>query len=87
MQNDLLVPLERFSPTLVENVFLRIEEPEHPRVFPVAAAAQAAPQTIGQFYAQIAKVIQDAVNRIQWALREVLPRDDEFQEIPEKPDD
>jgi hypothetical protein len=32
-------------------------------------------------------LIQDAVNRIQWALREVLPRDDEFQEIPEKPDD
>jgi hypothetical protein len=31
-------------------------------------------------------LIQDAVNRIQWALREVLPRDDEFQEIPEKAD-
>lgn len=31
-------------------------------------------------------LIQDAVNRIQWALREVLPRDDDFQEIPEKVD-
>jgi hypothetical protein len=30
--------------------------------------------------------IQDAVNRIQWALREVLPRDTEFEEIPEKTD-
>ena len=30
------------------------------------------------------ELVQDAVNRIQWALREVLPRDDEFQEIPEK---
>ena len=29
--------------------------------------------------------VQDAVNRIQWALREVLTRDD-FKEIPEKTD-
>jgi hypothetical protein len=32
------------------------------------------------------ELVQDAVNRIQWALREILPRDDEFQEIPEKTD-
>jgi light-regulated signal transduction histidine kinase (bacteriophytochrome) len=30
------------------------------------------------------ELVQDAVNRIQWALREVLPRDADFQEIPEK---
>jgi hypothetical protein len=30
------------------------------------------------------ELVQDAVNRIQWALREVLPRDDDYQEIPEK---
>jgi 1,2-phenylacetyl-CoA epoxidase catalytic subunit len=30
------------------------------------------------------ELLQDAVNRIQWALREVLPRDDDFSEIPEK---
>jgi len=30
------------------------------------------------------ELVQDAVNRIQWALREILPRDDDFQEIPEK---
>jgi len=30
------------------------------------------------------ELVQDAVNRIQWALREVLPRDDDFQEIPER---
>ena len=30
------------------------------------------------------ELIQDAVNRIQWALREVLPRDTDFDEIPEK---
>jgi C4-dicarboxylate-specific signal transduction histidine kinase len=29
-------------------------------------------------------LVQDAVNRIQWALREILPRDDDYQEIPEK---
>jgi hypothetical protein len=33
------------------------------------------------------ELVQDAVNRIQWALREILPRDDdELQEIPEKTD-
>ena len=30
------------------------------------------------------ELVQDAVNRIQWALREVLPRDADFQKIPEK---
>ena len=30
------------------------------------------------------ELVQDAVNRIQWALREVLPRDDDYQKIPEK---
>jgi hypothetical protein len=30
------------------------------------------------------ELIQDAVNRIQWALREVLPRDADFDELPEK---
>src|SRR3954463_2725455 len=31
------------------------------------------------------ELVQDAVNRIQWALREILPRDDgEYTEIPEK---
>ena len=30
------------------------------------------------------ELVQDAVNRIQWALREVLPRDADFGEIPDK---
>ncbi len=30
------------------------------------------------------ELVQDAVNRIQWALREVLPRDTDFEEIPDK---
>src|SRR4051812_33502298 len=30
------------------------------------------------------ELVQDAVNRIQWALREVLPRDADFDEIPDK---
>ncbi|MFL6301284.1 MAG: hypothetical protein ACJ71N_11840 [Terriglobales bacterium] len=30
------------------------------------------------------EMVQDAVNRIQWALREILPRDDDYREIPEK---
>jgi hypothetical protein len=30
------------------------------------------------------ELVQDAVNRIQWALREILPREDDRREIPEK---
>lgn len=59
VQDDLLVPLERFSPALVENVFLRIEEPENPKDLQVIAGLAASePTTIGQFYAAIARVIE-----------------------------
>jgi hypothetical protein len=58
IQNDLIVPLEPFSRKLVETVFLEIEEPEHPKVFPTFAA-EAEVRTIGQFYAQISRTIQD----------------------------
>jgi hypothetical protein len=51
ISNDLIVGLEPFSIDLMKNVFMKIEEPEHPIVFP-AAAALALPEfaTIGQFY-------------------------------------
>jgi hypothetical protein len=62
VQDDLLVPLEPFNPTLVEKIFLRIEEPETPLDFPVLEAAVAAPQTIGQFYAAIARAIEQKGN-------------------------
>jgi hypothetical protein len=48
------VPLARFSLDLVENVFMRIEEPDQPIVFPVgtrmAALMQQQFRTIGDFY-------------------------------------
>jgi len=45
------VGLEAFSLDLVENVFMEIEEPEHPLTFPgVAAGLQADFSTIGEFY-------------------------------------
>ena len=61
VQDDLVVPLAPFSRELLREVFMKIEEPEEPQVFPVrAAAAAAAPEirTIGQFYARIKEAIQ-----------------------------
>lgn len=58
--SGLEVGLEPFSLDLVGRVFMEIEEPEHPLVFPAALAATAeAPEfaTIGEFYRTLAKVL------------------------------
>ena len=61
--NELIVPLERFSKQLLKNVFMEIEEPEVPREFPVLERAMAlvAPtfsfSTIGEFYAAIKQAL------------------------------
>jgi rubrerythrin len=57
----LVVPLERCSVELIENVFMKIEEPEHPLDIPVEAAftSAAEPLTIGQFYERIKLSIQE----------------------------
>lgn len=51
------VPLAPVSKPLVHDIFMEIEEPEDPLVFPVERldtfAARAAPKTIGQFYQAI----------------------------------
>lgn len=60
VQGDLVVPLAPFSRELLRDVFMKIEEPEEPRVFPVAPAV--APEdirTIGQFYARIKETIEN----------------------------
>jgi Ferritin-like len=57
--SELEVGLEAFSIDLVKNVFMKIEEPEHPIVFPVPTTEMALPEfaTIGQLYrALIAKI-------------------------------
>lgn len=54
---DLTVHLEPFSLDLVRGTFMVIEHPEHPLDFPTAAAAQPPEETIGQFYARIARTI------------------------------
>lgn len=65
VQGGLIVPLEPFSSTLLERVFLEIEEPEHPQVFPVVAeAAGEERRTIGQFYASVKALIQAGGNDI-----------------------
>jgi hypothetical protein len=52
--NRFEVPLKAFSLDVVQNVFMRIEEPEKPIVFPVGTAlallVQQQFQTIGEFY-------------------------------------
>src|SRR5262245_34291380 len=60
VESNLQVPLGPFSLTLVEHVFMVIEEPEDPLHFPIKAAAEAKPQlTIGQFYERIKQTIVD----------------------------
>jgi hypothetical protein len=58
---DLVVHLKRYSKSLVENAFMKIEEPEIPLDIPVRAAARVAapvgPITIGQFYAGIRNLL------------------------------
>lgn len=59
VQDDLVVPLAPFSIDVLQQVFMRIEEPEKPQVFPVVAAAVDEPkQTIGEFYALLRGIIQ-----------------------------
>ena len=57
VEAGLRVTLEPFSIAHVENVFMKIEEPEHPLHFPIAAAAGVT-ITIGQFYAGIRSSIE-----------------------------
>ena len=64
--NALLVPLKRYSRALVETIFMKIEEPEHPIEFPEATFSLAGEtpgdsvqyHTIGEFYAAVSKAIE-----------------------------
>lgn len=57
---DIIVPLKPFSLDLAENVFMRIEQPEHLLDFKTEAITFAdAPKTIGEFYGRIKKIFQD----------------------------
>lgn len=63
--NDLIVGLEKYSPCLVERVFMKIEEPEKPLHFKLAmnflesAATAVTFRTIGEFYAAVQKKIEE----------------------------
>lgn len=57
----LRLDLKSFSFDLVENLFMRIETPEDPTDFPVPSALEddeELPQTIGQFYENIIKLLE-----------------------------
>ena len=55
---SLIVHLKKFSLQHVEQTFMKIEEPENPLVFPeLAAVAPPHFKTIGQFYAEIEKLL------------------------------
>ncbi|WP_194825045.1 ferritin-like protein [Nocardia sp. XZ_19_231] len=58
---DLAVHLKRYSKALVEDTFMKIEEPEIPLDIPEMAgvAAVAEPITIGQFYTRIRAYVAD----------------------------
>jgi hypothetical protein len=59
---SLVVPLAPYSPDLVHDVFMRIEEPETPLQFPARSAALAADEefaTIGEFYAALCDKLVD----------------------------
>ena len=58
VQDGLIVPLAPFCIDLVRDVFMTIEEPEDPLVFPITADLAAAPRTIGQFYQSIKSLLQ-----------------------------
>lgn len=59
------VPLKRFSKQVVENVFMRIEEPEHILVFPVVEAFGGPPaRTIGEFYRRIRETFKDQGDKL-----------------------
>jgi hypothetical protein len=60
VESQLVVPLEPFSPKLVHDVFMEIEEPEDPLQFPVAEAAVPG-QTIGQFYTAIKGRLEESM--------------------------
>ncbi|GGN12062.1 hypothetical protein GCM10010967_55030 [Dyadobacter beijingensis] len=59
--NGLIVGLEKYSPEVVHDVFMEIEEPENPIVFKTAMLATALPtySTIGQFYQAIQQKIDE----------------------------
>ena len=62
VESGLIVPLAPFSPQLVHDVFMVIEQPETPLDFPVGPnmllAAPEQPLTIGQFYQHIAEAFR-----------------------------
>jgi hypothetical protein len=66
VESSLIVHLKRYSRDLVENAFMKIEEPEVPIYIPVKALAFAPAEirTIGQFYAAIRTEIMRQGDRI-----------------------
>ncbi len=57
-----IVPLKKLSHDVVKNVFMVIEEPENPIVFPEKMLTAAAPpdyHTIGEFYEAVSQLISD----------------------------
>lgn len=54
----LRLDLKSFSLDLVQRLFMRIEAPEDPVVYPMDTGAAARPRTIGQFYEGIIEIIE-----------------------------
>jgi hypothetical protein len=78
---ELVVPLKPFSRTLVEEIFMRIEKPEHPLDFRTARfrADEVPAATIGEFYRRIRQIFEkegDSIIKDKTAVTQ--PRTDRF---------
>lgn len=58
VEGGLVVPLARCSLALVRDVFMVIEQPEHPTEYPQVAEPSGGPLTIGSFYGEIKEQIE-----------------------------
>lgn len=87
IDNDLQVSLVPLSLTAVQKIYMGIEEPEDPLVFPVKALAATADEvtyaTIGLFY----QAVKDKINELAPSYPEKLPGDEKKQMIHMFPPD
>lgn len=61
---SLIVGIEKYSPDLVQRVFMEIEEPENPIIFKATADTELTYRTIGEFYMALKKKIDQLAPNI-----------------------
>jgi rubrerythrin len=82
VESGLIVPLAKFSKDLIKNVFMRIEQPEHP--VEIEHVKQQLPDgeiTIGDFYAEVLSSIVSLEEQAQAAGKTIFTGKSEFQMV------